>query len=470
MPCLVGAIVRGRYRLERHLAQGGMGSVWAAWDISLERRVALKFMIGDSAGCSDRRARFEREAKAAAKLRTPHVVQVFEHGVEAGVPFMVMELLDGEDLGKRLRRRGRLSVWEVSSLASGVARALRHAHEAALVHRDLKPQNIFVAREDDLEIVKVLDFGVAKWLAAEDLVATKTGEVIGSVHYMSPEQARGLRTVDLRSDLWSFGVILYRCLTGKRPFVGESAGDIVYKICTASIVPPSQLVPGLPSRLDAFMERALAKEPAARFQSAAAMCGALRAALAEEPREALGSESGTASSATASSVAYACSADAPPARSAPADGLPEGVPLVRATVPSRARHALMTAGAAVLIAAGVGLSASMPGRASLARSTPATASAAASGGYAAAVNEAKEAPPLGPGAAAASADDADPVPPGVTPAEPVVDAAAEPATGAPTLAATSSPRAPLLPGAPTESADAPRGAAEVGRRKTKWGY
>jgi eukaryotic-like serine/threonine-protein kinase len=226
-PCN-GMRIAGKYRLERPLASGGMGTVWVARDEHLDRPVAIKLMAPELAASDTLRARFEREAKAAAGLSSNHVVRVYEHGVDDGLPFMAMELLDGEDFGSRLKREGRIDVAAAAAIATQVAKALRKAHEAGLVHRDLKPRNVFLARVDDNEVVKVLDFGIVKSAEpARPGEATKTGVIMGSPKYMSPEQVRSAKGVDHRSDLWSLGLILFRAVTGRSAFEGETPSTTV---------------------------------------------------------------------------------------------------------------------------------------------------------------------------------------------------------------------------------------------------
>jgi eukaryotic-like serine/threonine-protein kinase len=272
MPLLhEGTMIAGKYRLERSLARGGMGSVWVARHVQLNMHVAIKFMDTGSTSSDEARARFDREAKAAAQIQSPHVAQVHDYGVEAGVPYIAMELLHGEDLGHRLRRQRRLSLAEVAKILAQASKALRKAHEAGLIHRDLKPANIFLARgDDDEEIVKILDFGVVKITTTLGVVtdATQTGIVVGSVNYMSPEQARGLKELDHRSDLWSLGVLAFRALVGEHPFPGEQVGDVIVKICSEPIPKPSDLAPDLGPEVDHFFRRALARDLAERFQSA----------------------------------------------------------------------------------------------------------------------------------------------------------------------------------------------------------
>jgi serine/threonine-protein kinase len=217
-------------------------------------------------------------------------VQVFDHGLHGDTPYIVMELLEGEDLGARLAREVRLDVHVVARMMTQAARALRRAHEAGILHRDLKPQNVYLARSDDEEIVKLLDFGIAKFSDPPDGASpagesTRTGELLGSPHYMSPEQARGLRDIDHRSDLWSMAIIAYRAITGRQPFRGEGVGDLIYRICTESVAPPSSIAPDLPRELDAFFERALARDRVQRFQSAMELAAAFVTAAGSAPSE-----------------------------------------------------------------------------------------------------------------------------------------------------------------------------------------
>ncbi len=264
-----GALVADKYRLARRLARGGMGEVWEAWDAQLERPVAIKFMDFEIAGNAMLRQRFNREAKAAARLRTPYVVQVYEHGVDGDTPYIVMELLEGQDLHRRLRDERRIPMADMVPIVNQVAKALRAAQEAKIIHRDLKPQNVFLAQQDDEMTVKILDFGVAKLTDSQfSGEGTKTGVVVGSPHYMSPEQARGLPSFDHRSDLWSLAVIIFKGVTGHRPFKGQVAGDVIVKICAEPVPKASEVKPGLPSELDDFFAVALDRDPDRRFQTA----------------------------------------------------------------------------------------------------------------------------------------------------------------------------------------------------------
>jgi serine/threonine-protein kinase len=273
-----GIVIADRFRLVRPLGQGGMGAVWLAQHIGLDVPCAVKVIHAEAAQSPELRARFEREAKAAAQIRSPHVVQILDHGVWEGAPYIAMELLEGEDLGQRLHRRGVLPPHETVALAVQVGRALAKAHGAGLVHRDLKPANIFLVRDEDREIAKVLDFGVAKVKETGLDGTTKTGAVLGTPYYMSPEQARGSKDLDHRSDLWALAVVVYRCVTGRLPFRGEALGDLFVKIIVEPLPVPS-LVSNAPPGFDAWWERAAARDPGQRFQTAKELSDALGLAL-----------------------------------------------------------------------------------------------------------------------------------------------------------------------------------------------
>ncbi|NUQ74139.1 MAG: serine/threonine protein kinase [Polyangiaceae bacterium] len=274
-----GSIIGGKYRLGRRLAAGGQGSIWIAEHIQLGSQVAIKFM--DSAHLSSPAAltRFEREAKAAARIRHQNLVHVEDCGVEGGIPYLVMELFEGEDLFKRLKTVGRLSVDQVARITNQVARGLRRLHEAGYIHRDLKPGNIFLAHSDDgEEIVKILDFGIVKKSGADIGEGTKTGDFVGSPHYMSPEQIRGAKEIDGRSDLWSLAVVMFRALTGQLPFQGEGIAAVVANIIAGALRRPSEIVPTLSPAIDAFFERALTRDPNGRFASPIEMAEAFSSA------------------------------------------------------------------------------------------------------------------------------------------------------------------------------------------------
>ncbi len=275
-----------KYRLVRRLARGGMGSVWLARHLSLDTEVAIKLIAAELVDTPEARSRFEREAKACAHLRSPHVVRVFDYGMHEGVPFMVMELLDGETLATRLERAGALSLREVTVLASQLAKALRVAHDAGIVHRDLKPSNVFFSREGDAEIVKLVDFGVARetrTILVDD--PTHSGVVIGSPHQMSPEQARAEK-VGPKSDVWSFGVLLYHSLVGQRPFTGDNLASVLLSVISAPIPSAHGARPSLPPSVDRILARALDRDTTTRIGDPGAIASALEAVAAGQDPEA----------------------------------------------------------------------------------------------------------------------------------------------------------------------------------------
>jgi serine/threonine-protein kinase len=275
-------LVAGKYQLVRMIGRGGMGSVWEARHASLGTPSAIKFIESEYADSQEARSRFDKEAKAAATIQSKHAIQIYDHGVtEDGKPYIVMELLQGEPLDKRIERLCRMSLQDTAKVLQQVCRGLARAHERGIIHRDLKPENIFIVRnpDDDDEVAKVLDFGIAKLSNSPGnpgmTSSTKTGAVLGTPFYMSPEQARGLRNVDHRTDVWSLGVIAFKCLTGKLPFDGESVGDLLVKICTAPVPIPSQVVPGIPPNFDAWFMRALERDPERRFSNVTELSDAL---------------------------------------------------------------------------------------------------------------------------------------------------------------------------------------------------
>jgi serine/threonine-protein kinase len=278
---VAGMVVANRFKLERLLGEGGMGAVWLAHHTGLDVPCAVKFIHAEAATSPEVRARFEREAKGAAQLRSPNVVQILDHGTWEGTPYIAMEYLEGEDLDMRLERQRKLGLQETLGITIQVARALARAHAAGLVHRDLKPANIFLVHDDDREIAKVLDFGIAKsqslTLSSADS-KTKTGSVMGTPYYMSPEQAQGTKEVDHRSDLWALAVVVYQCITGTLPFDSMALGDLFVKIIVGPIPMPSS-VAVVPAGFDAWWTRATQRDPNERFQSAKELADALGPAL-----------------------------------------------------------------------------------------------------------------------------------------------------------------------------------------------
>ena len=279
-----GAILAGKYRLEGLIGHGGMGSVWAATHLGLDQKVAVKIVSPQYAQVPDIRRRFDVEAKAAARLRSRHVVQVFDNGeLDDGTPYMVMEFLEGESLGRRLQRSGPLPLPECVRTMAHVARALAKAHEQGIVHRDIKPENIYLARSHDEEsfVAKVLDFGIAKVAVEGEQSTTRTGALLGTPMFMSPEQARGMRSLDHRTDLFSLGLVAYSMLTGVPPFSSDSYGDLIVQICTQPLPILRATAPWVPNAVEAWFQQACAREPGARFQSAQQMGEAFVAACGD---------------------------------------------------------------------------------------------------------------------------------------------------------------------------------------------
>jgi serine/threonine-protein kinase len=272
-----GDVINDNLRLTRLLGAGGMGSVWVARHLSLEVDVAVKFIHPDllSGGDAIVLERFRREAKLSAQIDSPHVVRVFDHGVErtSQCPYIVMELLRGESLWDRLQRLQRLPPGDAARIVAEVAEGLEAAHERGIVHRDIKPQNVFLARtREGAEVAKILDFGIAKSSSPGrdvlEQVKTSTGVIIGTPQYMSPEQLMRATPVDAAGDRWALAVVAYELVTGKLPFAGETLAATLVAITRAEIAPASHDTPGALPELDAFFERALAVEPSRRFTTA----------------------------------------------------------------------------------------------------------------------------------------------------------------------------------------------------------
>lgn len=259
-----------------------MGELWVAHDTGLDRQVAVKLIHDGLSADSAMRLRFQREAQAAARLKSPHVVPIFDHGEDAGTAYIVMELLEGEGLDRRLREEIRFSRGEAVWLCQEVARGLTVAHEAGVVHRDLKPSNLFITEVAGEALVKILDFGIAR-LDGFEGATTMTGELVGSPRYMSPEQATGVEELDHRSDLFSLGTILYNALTGTHAFDAASLALVLDRVRAVDLAAPCAVDPDLPSALDAFFERAMARNPRDRFQSASDMATAFTLAVHADP-------------------------------------------------------------------------------------------------------------------------------------------------------------------------------------------
>ncbi len=277
LPIEEGQLIAGKYRVERILGSGAMGVVVAAWHLELAQRVAVKFVRPDALTLRDAEERFRREARAAARIRSEHVVRVVDVGtLESGAAYMVMEYLDGHDLSQELLVRGPLPAYEAVSYVQQTIEALAEAHTGGIVHRDLKPANLFLARRPDgTRVVKVLDFGVSKSeRGVNDLSLTQTSAIIGSPLYMAPEQLRSARDVDHRSDIWSLGVILFELLVGRAPYLGDSIAGLVTAMMDSPPSPRS-FRPELSEALERVVLRCLERDPKNRFADVGELAGAL---------------------------------------------------------------------------------------------------------------------------------------------------------------------------------------------------
>jgi serine/threonine-protein kinase len=274
-----GQVVSDKYRVGPLVGSGGMGTVWLGYHEQLKTRLAIKFIRPQFAERPDARRRFEIEARAAASVDSKHAVKVFDYGLtDKGLPYIVMEFLEGESLSELLIRRGPLPPREAAQIIADAAKALDKAHAASIVHRDLKPDNIFLARNVEGEnehgyVVKLVDFGIAKMLDADPSGLgglkgpTQEGSVIGTPNFMSPEQLTVGGSPNALTDIWSLGACAFAAFTARIPFEGEVLGDIVLKVCVEPLPVPSQFVEDTPPGLDAWFLRACHRDATKRFQS-----------------------------------------------------------------------------------------------------------------------------------------------------------------------------------------------------------
>jgi eukaryotic-like serine/threonine-protein kinase len=290
---LIGRTLDGRYEVLSRLGVGGVGVVYRARQAQLGRMVAIKVLHQDAAVIPEWRRRFEREARALSALAHPNVVPVTDSGIDRGVPYLVMELLQGKTLAD-LIREGPLPLWRALDIARQLLRGLAFAHGKAIVHRDLKPANVFLqALPDQADHVRLLDFGMVKFLEGSTSrtmseTLTRVGVVFGTPAYMSPEMVKGL-TVDARTDVYATGVLLFELLAGRRPFEADSHEGYLGAHLTQPVPSLEKLRPGLPAAaaLQAVIEKAMAKKPSARFKDAGAMLAALEAVIAKVPASAM---------------------------------------------------------------------------------------------------------------------------------------------------------------------------------------
>jgi eukaryotic-like serine/threonine-protein kinase len=266
---LAGDVVDDRYRLLRKLGEGAAGVVWFARDAERNIHVALKLLHGALVDNEDMRARFAQEAELSGRMLSPHIVKIFSTGVAAGgSPYIVYEHLEGRDLGARLRATSTLGVMEMKTIVVHVARALARAHSVGVLHRDVKPENIFLTKDQDRrDLVKVLDFGVA------ELTKKPAQEIVGTLEYIAPDVLMGERPADTSTDLYALGVVAYECCTGKTPFPADNIGQLVAALATQPLRPT-----GIDEKLDAWFAKTLARNTADRFGSAKELAEALHVA------------------------------------------------------------------------------------------------------------------------------------------------------------------------------------------------
>ncbi len=290
MQLRVGDVFAGKYRIDELLGKGGMGVVLAAEHLRLAEPVAIKLMLPELAGKADIVERFMREARAASKIKSEHVVKVIDVDVlPNGVPYMVMERLQGCDLAELYRRHGRVESGVAVDYVRQACLALGIAHRLGIVHRDLKPANLFWARSaDGSSRIKILDFGISKLLDAGGQELTQTTALLGSPGYMSPEQLLSSRTVDARSDIWALGVVLYQLLTGTAPFKGDTMPEVCALVMQASPAPPRDLCATLLPGLEQVVMRCLQKDREQRYQTAEALAEALAPFCRQELGQSLG--------------------------------------------------------------------------------------------------------------------------------------------------------------------------------------
>jgi serine/threonine protein kinase len=275
----IGDIIQNKYRIVKMIGEGGMGAVYEGENTLIARRVAIKVLHNSAAVNPDIVQRFQREAQAAGRIGNDHILDVLDLGNLAdGDLFMVMEFLDGENLADRIDRQGRMTPAELYPIARQLLEGLKAAHDAGIIHRDLKPENVFILKEKagNPDFVKIIDFGISKFNVLDgNMQMTATGAVMGTPYYMAPEQAKGSKGADPRSDVYAIGVILYKAITGDEPFSAETFNELLFKIVLADLVPARQLVPELDEAFDSIISKAMAKDPEHRF----ATCDALIEAL-----------------------------------------------------------------------------------------------------------------------------------------------------------------------------------------------
>src|SRR5262245_22581783 len=274
MSLSTGDVIDGKYRIVRLIGEGGMGAVYEGENIRIHRTVAIKVLHSGVAENADAVQRFEREAQAAGRIGSEHIVEVLDLGnLPDGDRYMVMEFLDGDSLSGRIQKKEKLTARELYPIARQILEVLKAAHGAGIIHRDLKPDNVYLlkSRGGQADFVKLLDFGISKFSALSGesgFSMTRTGAVMGTPYYMSPEQAKGAKGMDHRADLYAVGVILYECVTRRVPFNADTFNELLFKIVLETPQPVEQVVPDSDPEFNKIIQRGMAREPGHRYQTA----------------------------------------------------------------------------------------------------------------------------------------------------------------------------------------------------------